>query len=154
MTGVLEVFQKIMDELQKDCAKLGFGIRGKEQILWLLANNQGGQGPKPGKFDFSAIKKLFDRNEAGEKYIKAISSDKTTKLKQDLALLKNQNDVLAGMERDFEMRHRTRIRRLAHESLAKSHAGSDRGVFNALLLAYLQYQMQRVSANDEGSSGA
>jgi hypothetical protein len=137
--AIPEKLQRLLDELQKDCANQGDYLKGKVQLHWLLSEIAGA----PGKFEFSKIKELFDRAEAAAQYANAKNPSGK---RQTTAIAKLASDLLSSFERDYRMRHRTRIRRLAHESVAKSHAGSDVGIFVAGLLQYMQYQIQRESA--------
>jgi len=49
------------------------------------------------------------------------------------------------MERDYRMRKRSRIRRLAHESTSKSWVGSPHGPIESGMLFVLQEQLTRIS---------
>jgi hypothetical protein len=158
MGAVIKRFQERMDELKAQCKLVGQGLRGQDQLPWMLLEKAEGAAAsdKPGKFDFDGIHDLFDRSEAEEAYVQAITgeggNDGDGPIKQDLALASNQSDVLSGLERDFLARHRTRIRRLAHEATAKRHGGSVHGMVQSSLLTYVEYQLSRV-AGGNGSGG-
>ena len=156
MYDVIQKFQERLDELKGDCQELAGGLRGIAQPRWMFSGKDG-DTVKPGRFDFAGVHALFDRSEAADTYMEAIeestaaveAGEDSKRTKQELAIAKFQSDYLSGMERDFFMRKRSRVRMLAHEATARKHAGSGAGVFQSCILAYLQTQAQRAS----GSAG-
>lgn len=144
MNEAIKVFQDRMTDTQTSCVDIAKGIRGASQMKWMF----GGNG-KPGKFDHQGLHIEFDRSEAADNYFDAIESSASDESgqrnRQELAIAKMQSDFLSGMERDFHQRRRSRIRMLAHESTARHHAGSSKGVIQANLMEYLQVQKQRVA---------
>ena len=155
MRGIIEKFQARLDEARADCRTFARGARGLEQPRWFFSRGTDGV-ERPGKFDFDGVHELFDRTEAEENYMQAIetSGDGSGSggIKQELALASNQSDVLSGMERDFFMRHRSRIRKLAHETVARRHSGSTKGAMQSALILYLENQLQRVTSAGNGSN--
>lgn len=158
MRGIIENFQKRLDEMREDSRIFARGARCLEQIRWSFGRKSEGAGEKPGKFDFDGVHELFDRAEAEENYMQAIETagdgSASSGIKQELALASNQSDVLSGMERDFLMRHRGRIRKLAHEATAKRHGGSTKGVVQSAVMMYLESQLQRVTGNNGNGANA
>ena len=152
MSGkIIQQFQTLLDEIKADCATIGRGLRNQVQRRWQFSSKIDG-AEKPGKFDFDGVHELFDRTEAEENFVQAVETP-AEHTRQDLAVAKVQSDIISGMERDFILRHRSRIRRLAHESKGKTHTGSGRGVLQNTLLFYLEAQTQRVKRepNSNGS---
>lgn len=138
--AVSQKFQELIDALTEDCTRTGQSLRGLEQLRWVLGDEN-----KPGKFEFENLRKLFDRTELEEQYEKAKQAGTT---RQSAALATNLSDIMSGLQRDFAMRQRTRIRRLAHETVYREHIGSSKGYFVAGLLQYVLCQMQRAVGKD------
>lgn len=150
MSGkITDQFQKLMDESKSDCAAVGKGLRGLNQMRWHLSGKRD-DADKPGKFDFAGVHELFSRSEAEANFVEAVENP-TEHDRQDQAVAKVQSDIISGMERDFMLRHRSRIRRLAHLSKIRTHAGYDRGVFQNTLLMYLDMQTKRVKKETDAS---
>jgi hypothetical protein len=84
------------------------GIFGPEQRPWVNFDTV----QVAGKFEFAKIHKLFDR-EASNKEYGTLRTKKGAKVK-DLQTAKISADYLAGFERDYRMRTRSRIRLFVH----------------------------------------
>ena len=149
MNEVVKEFQERMDEARECCTEIGDGMRNDGQVRWMFSKP--GDSEKPGKFDFEGLHKLFSREEAEDNYTKAVSGENKEAIKQDLALAQVQSDILAGMERDFQKRRRSRVRMLAHESVARSVNGSPFGAIQGGLVSYIQAQIQRLKKVNNGS---
>lgn len=135
-------WQDIISTMKEDCQKFGNGIRSSIQKRWFFSSPKNTDAVS--KFDFKNVHDtLFDRKEAEENYIMALEQPKDH-TRQDLAVAKAQSDFLSASERDYTLRHRTRIRRMAHESVARVHTGSSRGSLTSNLEFYLQQQLQRI----------
>jgi len=141
MSRIIDNFQARLDEAVECCRNIGSALRGKEQIRWMFSVQDSDGNDKPGKFDLSGIHESFSRLDAEKDYAEAKSPNAT---RQDQAIAKVQSDVLSGMERDFFMRHRPRIRRLAHHACMTAHAGSELGPITSGMMFYLQGQLKRV----------
>lgn len=137
-------FNKRIQELKTDCKVVAEGMRGQGQLCWMFGLSEDIVGP----FDLDGIHEMFDRSDLEKDYVNAITGVDKTAVKQDLSIATAQSDILSGIERDYLARHRTRIRKLAHESVAKRHSGSVHGMMQAGLLHYLEYQMQRTTAGE------
>ena len=143
---MVTVFQEVLDALQASSKKFSQGMRGKKQLGWMLGEDD----TRPGKFDFEKIQALFDRSQAAEQFAEVMENSPNS-VRQQQAVAKNQSDYLSGLERDYRMRHRSRIRYLAHEAAAKLVAGDDRGVLVAGLGSYLDIQSKRMETPNDGS---
>lgn len=141
--GIISKCQERLDKIIEECQAFGLGLRNQQQLLWMMLP----QATDVSNFDFDKWHEEFDRSEAEEVYVKA-ATEVGGGTRQDMAIAKFQSDLLAGMERDLGMRKRSRIRRLAHESCAKRHLGSNKGFIQTGYLAYLQTQLQRVSSRN------
>ena len=75
-------------------------------------------------FDGPATKEAFDRATEATDYNEAITAPKSFRLAQ---AAKIQSDTLAAMERDTRMRHRTRVRMLAHGTAKLATHGLEDG---------------------------
>ena len=158
MTGLTKTFQDRLDEAKSGCAAIARGLRNVVQLKWMFSGSTE-ESTKPSKFDFVGLHEEFSRSEAEENFMKAVedagSADGSTNkvpTKQDLAINKMQSDFLSGMERDLQMRRRSRIRMLAHETVARNYTGSDAGTIQSGILEYAQRQLQRFDTK-ESSDG-
>lgn len=130
-----EKFQVLADELTAFCRS--FGESKTDRTRWLLSD------PPIGKSDVAGRHaEFFDRSDLESEYVLAIGGSRGSK--QDMAMAKVQSDFVSAVERDFMQRHRSRIRRLSHETAARSFNGSDLGVIQSGVLFYVQRQSQRV----------
>lgn len=84
------------------------GIFGLDQRPWINFDTV----KVVGKFEFKEIHTLFDR-EASNKEYGTLRTKKDAKVK-DLQTAKISADYLAGIERDWRMRMRSRIRLFVH----------------------------------------
>lgn len=81
---------------------------------------------KAGKFQFDKVHKIFTRQALNDEYgrLRTNPESKTT----DIQTVKISADFLAGCERDFKMRSRSRIRMLVHAGVAMAAAnGNNQG---------------------------
>lgn len=67
---------------------------------------------RAGKFDFSALHQIFDRQASNNEYVSKRQNDKTQA--KDLQTAKLSGDYLAALERDHRARTRSRIRTFVH----------------------------------------
>lgn len=81
-----------------------------------------------GKFDIDGLKKLFSRQEINNQYVTARNSPTTTS--GNIQSAKLSADYLAGCQRDYTMRTRSRIRMLIH--------GGNRAAANGLEIGPLR----------------
>lgn len=145
MNEIIQVFQDRIDELQHLCDRVSTGLRrGSSQ--WAFSANDSGT-PRPAKHDDEGWRNVFDRAEAAQNYADAIeqAAQGASRTRQETALAKVQSDILSGWERDFMMRRRGRIRRMAHEATVRAFHGSERGVFRSGIMAYLEFEARRFS---------
>lgn len=70
---------------------------------------------KVGKFDFSGVHDLFNRNSSNDEYARLKQSGSSQV--KDIQTAKLSADFLAGCERDYRARTRSRIRTLVHGSV-------------------------------------
>ncbi len=142
-------FQDRMSELKAICTAFGKRTRGKIHGTWMFTKSDPLHPETEGDvrtLDHEGVAELFDRSEAGKQYGKVLDEPEDS-VRQQMALAKNQSDLLASMERDFRVRHRSRIRMLAHETTARLVTGSDRGIIESGVLASLQKQATRLQGD-------
>jgi len=75
-------------------------------------------------FNSVATKEAFGRAQEAKDYDEAITTPKSFRIAQ---AAKIQNDTLAAMERDTRMRHRPRVRMLAHSAAKAATHGLEDG---------------------------
>jgi hypothetical protein len=106
--GVDPQLQKIVSYLVSAEDKVAKGTFGAGQRPWVNFSDV----KKAGKFDYAALHELFDRSASNDAYAKG-TTDATTPGK-DMQTAKLSADFLAGFERDYRMRTRSRIRMMVH----------------------------------------
>lgn len=101
-------FQKVVKYLLEAEAKIARGTFGAGQRPWLNFVDV----KVAGKFDYAAVHDIFDRKAANDDYIKGAEDASTPGVNMQTAKL--SADYLAGFERDYRMRTRSRVRMLVH----------------------------------------
>ncbi len=78
-----------------------------------------------GKFDYAGLHQIFNRNASNDEYgsLRAAPESKA----KNLQTAKLSGDYLAGLERDYRMRQRTRIRCIVHAGNRSAANGSGQG---------------------------
>jgi hypothetical protein len=123
MMNVAEKFEKLIPKLVTLFRIIAEETRRGGNRPWMDFFEDGTQ---VGKFDFAGIHKLFERMDANNEY-QADGIKDDTELK-DMQTLKLSADFLAGMERDYRMRTRSRIRMFVHAGVLLPAAnGTDAG---------------------------
>lgn len=145
MNEIIKVFQDRVDELRRLCGHMSDGLRSG-QPKWAFSTEDE-DAMRPARHDDEGWRSVFDRSEAAQNYADAIeqAAQGVSRIRQETAIAKVQSDILSGWERDFMMRRRGRIRRMAHEATTRSFHESERGVFRSGIMAYLEFEAQRFS---------
>lgn len=135
-------FQKVINsavavERRKAAAAAGQDIRP-----WLNFSDIN----RVGKFDLTGLAALFTRSNINSTYVPAKNTSTTTLAKQ-VQSLKISGDVLAGFERDFRMRNRSRIRVLAHSGARSSANGQATGPLSVNSIGYMTRLMNEEEDN-------
>lgn len=113
--------EKIITSIVTAEGLIGPGIFGAGQRPWFnFADVQ-----KVGKFDYAGIHALFTRDSSNDTYAKARQSATTTS--KEIQTAKLSADYLAGMERDYRMRTRSRVRMFVHGGNRAVANGSAKG---------------------------
>ena len=100
--------EKVVSTLQADLGFVADGLCKAGQRLWSDFRDI-----QPiGKFEYEKIHALFNRDKANEEYIQG--RNKLNTVAREVQTAKLSGDFLAGMERDYRMRHRSRIRMFIH----------------------------------------
>lgn len=113
--------EKIVSYLVTTEDKVGQGTFGSGQRPWVNFSDI----QKVGKFDSAGLAKLFTRQSSNDAYVKARSEKSATS--GDLQTAKLASDYLAGMQRDYMMRTRSRIRTIVHAGNRAKANGMDQG---------------------------
>jgi hypothetical protein len=158
MTDLLSKnFEDRMMDLKEDAAAVGGGIQNSEdnpRPRWMVVGREsittttadGQSSGTPSITDSDIIHQIFDRTESEALYAEAFEqTDGEDKFVQQCALATNQSDILSGLERDFRLRHRSRVRLLAHEGVNKDTMGSDGGQIQGGILEWINGEILRLS---------
>ncbi len=101
-------FSQVVDYLVAAEAAIADGTFGAGQRPWLNFKDV----QIAGQFDFAGLAQIFSRDAINDQYGSARADRKTTA--GTLQSLKLAADYLAGLQRDYSMRTRSRIRMLVH----------------------------------------
>jgi hypothetical protein len=126
-------FEIIVRQAQQQLETVGKGIRSEdEQRRWFDFREV---GTPVGKFEYEKLHTLFDRSKGNEEYIK-MRKDKDAKV-GEAQTAKISVDFLAAMERDFRLRHRSRIRLFVHASCRHTSHSQDNGPLRVNTIGWL-----------------
>lgn len=125
MASLDSQFEKIIAHLQKAETAIAAGMQTSKRP-WLDYQELGAKG----KFDVSnkgrpTYADLFLRTSSEGNYVKLIGS--ADGIEKEAQASKHQADFLAGLERDFRARQRSRIRTFAHGAALARAQGLDGG---------------------------
>ena len=109
--------QAVLEEVRTTLEKTWVGTMGEELRPWM---NFSGIA-MAGKFNFDIVFDVFDRKKLNDDYLKARQADKA--IVKDVWVSKISADLLAGFQRDYVMRTRSRVRFMAHTA-ARQKANS------------------------------
>lgn len=87
------------------------------------------------RFDFKKQATIFSREKANATYETLHANDKG--LVKEVQAVKQSADVLAGLERDFRMRTRTRIRMFTHSANRNYGNGLQKGPLKVNTIGYI-----------------
>ena len=135
-----EVLQKRLDDVTNWSQSVSTAPRGTQDgrswaIDEFVAQSDG--IPDLTKPTDEATKAIFSRETLENQYSKAREADSGGK-KGDFAFATSQSDMLSGFHRDFTARHKSRIRRIAHETAARAFLGCKSGAIQTSVLSYFQ----------------
>ena len=123
--------EKIVDKMQEQCETAGNGMFGDADRKWFDFRDL----TKVGKFEFEKIHTLFSRDKSNEEYLK-LRKNAQAKM-GDLQTAKISAEYLSALERDFRMRHRSRIRNFVHAGIRMYAKGQDAGPLRKQALDWL-----------------
>lgn len=136
------VFQKKLDDLKEMSESLMKGLRGEAEPRWGLFS-----GDVSG-LDWEAIHEEFKREELEKAHKEVYKFDKTeSEPTGDAMVLKAQADFLSALERDFTMRHRTRLRGIAHDAGRRYGMQHSKGVLQNIIITFLQDMITLIDSN-------
>jgi hypothetical protein len=98
------------------------------------------------KFDYSGLHSLFSRESLETAYAKLVSSPDATS--KEVQTAKLSVDVLAGIERDWRMRQRSRVRLLVHACARAKVYGNKAGP----LMQHSVGWMSRILVDDKAAT--
>jgi len=105
-------FEDRLNNLRVSAAKAGAPIQGSARALWSTLL---GEDPEDivDSFDNDEIIEKFNRSHEAKEYLEAVDKSSSFRSAQQAKI---QSDTLAAMERDTRMRHRSRVRMMAHSA--------------------------------------
>ena len=126
-------FQPIIEYLMEAMKKVAEASRANGDRPWVNF----GPVAKVGKFEFERLHdELFTRSDSNDNYAQ-LKTDSEAKMK-DVQTAKLSADFLAGCERDYRMRTRSRVRMLVHAEVVSAGAyGADTGPLRRNTLDWL-----------------
>jgi hypothetical protein len=127
--------QNVIPYLVSTEASIGQGTLGLEQRPWMNFDGITGSATAIGKFDLPGTHALFDRSASNDAYVTARQDTETKTM--DIQTIKISADLLAGLERDYKMRIRSRIRMFVHASCRAAANGLDIGPLNNNSIGWL-----------------
>ena len=119
--GISPQLEKVVGYLVATEQQISDGTFAKARRPWLDFQPV----KEAGKFDLAAQHLIFDRTEPNTSYLKA-RTQTDAKLRESQTA-KLSLDLLAGMERDYKMRVRSRVRMLVHGGVRAMNHGDDKG---------------------------
>lgn len=131
MAKIPAQLQKVVKAVSKVAANNALYATGKGSRQW----NNFSALVAAGKFDFTKTKSIFDRSGVNSDYTGARASAKTQA--KDLQVSKLGGDILAGMERDYRMRTRSRIRCFVHTAARAKANGVANGPLTLSSVGFL-----------------
>lgn len=120
MAKISAQLQKVVKSVSGAVANNGKAVTGKGSRKWI---NFADVVPA-GKFDFKKTATIFDRKATNADYAAARTG---TGLAKDIQTIKLGGDMLAGFERDYRMRQRSRIRSFVHVAARANANGTATG---------------------------
>lgn len=115
--------QAVLAEIRRTRENSWKGMLGEELRTWL---NFGGI-QKVGQFELEKLFELFDRGAMDDEYNKARAKEGARA--NEVWIPKISSVLLAGFQRDYVLRTRSRIRYMAHAATRLKSDGKDNGPF-------------------------
>jgi hypothetical protein len=139
-------FEALVDSMRSAEGDIGTGIVGPGPRRWMDFKDIAvvGKFDKDEKDGIEAIRKLFKRTSIDTTYDQARSQ--ATSVAKDVQALKLMGDFLAGAERDWRMRQRSRVRMFVHGASISKSNGTEAGPLQRNTIHWLT----RVLSEDGG----
>jgi hypothetical protein len=112
--------ENVIKSIQTACETTAKGITGEGLRAWMNFSDV----LEVGRFELDKLSDLFQRTSANEGYLTARTTEAKAK---DICVPKLTVDILAGLQRDYTMRMRSRIRIFSHASAIHKANGSGSG---------------------------
>lgn len=131
MAQIDEQFQTVIDYLIKQQKASGNALLNGGARTW----QDFVEVADVDRFDFEKQATIFSREKANALYETLHAKD--TGLAKEVQAVKQSSDVLAGLERDFRMRTRTRIRMFVHSANRNAGNGLAKGPLKVNTIGYV-----------------
>lgn len=131
MASIDQQFQKVIDYLVKQQRNSGNAVLNGKVRTW----QDFVEVADVDRFDFAAQASIFSREKANAQYETLHVSENG--LVKDVQAVKQSSDVLAGLERDFRMRTRTRVRMFIHAANRSYGNGLAKGPLKVNTVGYI-----------------
>jgi hypothetical protein len=130
------VFEEQVTTLRKEADDERTNRPENKQTQWCVPEKRGWSGDL---FDYDGMSDMFDRSQANEQFVQAVSSPDNPGVAGDLVVGPLQADYLAIMERAFRARHTMRRpRAVVHAMGRKLGHGHEKGTFVQTALEYVR----------------
>ena len=130
--------EKVVYTIKSTSTAISSGSVALSGRPWLTFNDI----KEGGKFDLATIREIFSRTDLDRTYAEAVGNVDTKE--KTVHVLKLSADFLAGMERDYRMRQRSRIRMFTHAAAISKTNGLDTGP----LVRNTNHWLQRINSED------
>jgi hypothetical protein len=114
-------FEKLVDDIRTTQGEVADGVAGTSARPWMDFRSI----KEFGKFEISLMRTVFSRTSIDTIYNQARSEAST--LSKTLQAVKLMGDFLAGAERDWRMRQRSRVRMFVHGACIARANGTKSG---------------------------
>lgn len=131
MAQIDEQFQMVIDYLIKQQKASGNALLNGGARTW----QDFVEVEDVDRFDFKEQAKIFSRSAANNQYETLHANG--TGLVKEVQAVKQSSDVLAGLERDYRMRTRTRVRMFVHSANRNSGNGLAHGPLKVNTIGYI-----------------
>lgn len=134
-------FEELIKSVMKAQADISTAVSRGDQRRWMDFK----EIAEAGQFDLNSISRIFSRASLNDRFGNLIG--KTGTQTKDVNVVKLANDVLAGMERDYVSRVRSRIATIMHAASRSRANGKTTGPLRRNTIDY----MTRVADEDDAT---
>ena len=138
---------RIIDSMQAQCESIYKGMFVSGDRPWMDFRDL----EIVGKFEFDKVHELFNRDKANEEYLKLRQASAGKAKIFEVQTAKLSVEYLATLERDYRMRHRSRIRNFVHAGVRMKAKSLDSGPLRVQALNWLDSLQKEVSEKGGGT---